>query len=206
MAGPHDNRRSPADATPLEQFRCRRQGQTPFVSGDSLENWGAGFSALRGENPQASNHFGRGLLKSLKNPPRYSRHQAGASLALHSAESVVLRAAVLPIVLTLALGPNAAVLCTVWCHPQETQSSACQQEVTASPRVTGEDRCRTLPAAATALVREEAKRGTSMAGVPQVVSVSAFLFAPPSSDTAWASGASTSRVVVRPALLIALRI
>jgi hypothetical protein len=148
-----------------------------------------------------------GAAGELKECARYSRHHAGTSLALYSAESVVLRAAVLPIVLTMALGPNAAALCTVWCHPQETQSSACQhQEATASPRVTREDSCRTLPAAATALVREEAKRGTSMAGVPQVVSVSAFLFAPPSSDTAWASGASTSRVVVRPALLIALRI
>ena len=119
----------------------------------------------------------------------------------------MLRAAVLPIVLTLALGPNAAVLCTVWCHPQEIQDSACQhQDATTSPRVTREDSCRTVPAAATAFVREEAKRGTSTAGVPHVVSVSPFLFAPPPSDTTWANSASTSRLVVRPALLIALRI
>ena len=136
-----------------------------------------------------------------------SLDQAGAPLALHSAESVVLRAAVLPIVLTLALGPNAAVLCTVWCHPQESQNSACQhQDATTSPRVTREDSCRTVPAAATAFVREEAKRGTSTAGVPHVVSLSPFLFAPSPSDTARATGASTSRVVVRPALLVALRI
>jgi hypothetical protein len=130
----------------------------------------------------------------------------GASLALHAAEDLVFPAAVLSIVLVLAIGPNAAVLCAVWCHPAETKSAACRHhDATTSPLVIGEDSCRTLPAAATAFLREEAKRGSPSDGTIQSEPVPPFRFAPPA-ETNRTNSASTSLAVGSPPRLIALRI
>ena len=129
----------------------------------------------------------------------------GASLALHAAEDLVFPAAVLSMV--LAIGPNAAVLCAVWCHPPETTSAACQhQGATTSPLVTGEDSCRTVPAAGTAFVREEARRGWQSDGTTQSVPVPPFRFAPSPTDTNVPNNASTSLAVRSPSRLVALRI
>jgi hypothetical protein len=115
----------------------------------------------------------------------------------------VFRAAVLSIVLTLAIAPNAAVICAVWCHPEETKTSACQhQDATTSALVTGEDSCRTVLAATTAFVRQEAKRGSATAGVPQSLDVPHSPFA----RTSVIKPASASHAVVSPPLRIALRI
>jgi hypothetical protein len=119
----------------------------------------------------------------------------------------VFPAAVLSIVLVLAIGPNAAVLCAVWCHPAETKSAACQHEgATASPLVSGEDRCRTVRPAATTFVREEAKRRSASDGTVHSVPVPPFRFAPPPTDTHLANNASTSLAVGSSPRLIALRI
>jgi hypothetical protein len=119
----------------------------------------------------------------------------------------VFRAAVLSIVLTLAIGPDAVAVCAVWCHPEETKSSACQhRDATASPLVTGENSCRIVPAAAAAFVREEAKRGSPSAGTTQSVVVPLLRFAPSLTDTTRTNHASTSFPVGSRPLLIALRI
>jgi hypothetical protein len=118
-------------------------------------------------------------------------------------ERSVFRAAVLSIVLTLAIGPNAVLLCSVWCHPHEVKTSACQhQGATASPQVTGEDSCRTA-ATLTAFVREDAKRGQTFqatAPVPQ------FGLTPPRTDATRNSRSNTALAAVTPPILIALRI
>jgi hypothetical protein len=76
----------------------------------------------------------------------------------------VFRAAVLSIVLTLAVGPSANLLCSVWCHSEDATSAACEyQNAPRPPRVTGEDSCPTASASAAAFVREEAKKGASPA-------------------------------------------
>ena len=68
------------------------------------------------------------------------------------------RAAVLVVVLMLAGGPNATLLCAVWCHPEEAKSSACQhQDAITPPSVTREDSCGTVAGTFTALVRDEVK-------------------------------------------------
>jgi hypothetical protein len=133
-------------------------------------------------------------------------NDAGACFARHQTEGVVFRAVVLSIVLALAIGPNAVVLCAAWCHPEETKSSACRHpDATMSPLVTGENNCRTVPAVAAAFVREEAKRGSPTVAVPQSAPLPHSLFAPAPSDTSL-TNASTSLAVISPPLRIALRI
>jgi len=122
-------------------------------------------------------------------------------------ERSVFRAAVLSIVLTLAIGPNATVLCLVWCHPEKAKTSACQhQEVTTSRRVTGEDSCRTTPTSTTAFVREEAKRGSPTPIAQQAVACPRFRLGPPPTDTLGPYEAAASLGAVASPLLIALRI
>lgn len=122
-------------------------------------------------------------------------------------ERHVFRAAVLSIVLTLAIGPNAAPLCSVWCHPEEANTSACQhQNATTSPRVTGEDSCRTAPASSIAFVREEAKRGSPTSISQQAFAIPLSRFGPPPTHATRAHEATPSLNAITSPLLIALRI
>lgn len=117
------------------------------------------------------------------------------------------RAAIVSIVLTLIVGPNTALLCSVWCHPEEATTSTCQhQNATTSPRVTGQARCGAPPANATAFVRQEARRGSPTNDAQYVFVVGALRFAFLLTDASQADGASRSLSAEGPPRLIALRI
>jgi hypothetical protein len=117
----------------------------------------------------------------------------------------VLRAAVLSVVLTLAIGPNATLLCSVWCHPDEVKTSTCQhQSATTSPQVTGEDRCRTVATTVTAFVREDARRGPQTPH-PAVL-VPQFGLTAPRTDASATLGPNTAPIAVSQPILIALRV
>ena len=66
------------------------------------------------------------------------------------------RAALFSIVLTLAVGQNAGLLCTVWC-PEATSTECPHRDSTTSPSVRADDNCTTV-AVARSLVREDARR------------------------------------------------
>jgi hypothetical protein len=117
------------------------------------------------------------------------------------------RAAVLSIVLTLTIGPNTTLLCSVWCHPMEARASACQhQDTTVPPRVTGGDSCCAVPASTTAFVREEAKREPLTVGDHQAVPTTKTQLLPPPIGRGLTYDGSAARVLRTPPLLIALRI
>jgi hypothetical protein len=119
----------------------------------------------------------------------------------------VFRAAVLSIVLTLAIGPNATLLCSVWCHPAEATPAECQrQDATTSPRVTGEDSCRISPAGTTALAREEGRRGSAAAGADHAVAIPRFRVTRPLTHTSRTYELGHSHPGAAPPVLIALRI
>jgi hypothetical protein len=119
----------------------------------------------------------------------------------------VFRAAVLSIVLTLANGPNATLLCSVWCHPAEALPAECQhQDATTSPRATGDDGCRTAPARAAALVREDGKRGSATAGGDHAVAVPRFHAGRPLMATSRKYERGQLHPGAAPPVLIALRI
>ena len=132
-------------------------------------------------------------------------NQAGARLAPTSVNVPMFRAAVLSIVLTLTVGPNATLLCAVWCHPDEAKTSACQHRgATTSRSLTGEDSCRTVDARPAALVRDEGKPGqrTSQPAAP----VPRFASASPRANATWSFRPKTALAVVSPPLLVVLRI
>jgi hypothetical protein len=135
------------------------------------------------------------------------REQDRRGSCLFLSERSVLRAAVLSIVLTLVIGPNTTLLCSVWCHPDGAHTSACQhQDATTSPRVTGEDSCRTVPARPSAFVREDTKRGSPTPISQQAVAVPLFRLGPPPTHAARAYDKTPSLDAPTSPLPIALRI
>lgn len=117
------------------------------------------------------------------------------------------RAAVLSIVLTLAVGPNASLLCAVWCHPDAAPAGPCEHpDPTSTPSITTNDGCPDIAASSTALVREDTRRGVSAPAAQQAVLVARFQFAPPPTHSA-STGESAQRspLEARP-LVVALRI
>jgi hypothetical protein len=164
------------------------------------------FSAVPGEIPQSPRALELRVREILAISATWHRPAWPASCP-YLGERSVFRAAVLSIVLTLAIGPNATLLCSVWCHPDEATTSACQhQDVTSSPQVTGEDSCRTAPTSTTAFVREEAKRTSPTPIAQQAVASPRFRLGPPPTDTLGAYEAKASLSAVASPLLIALRI
>ena len=116
------------------------------------------------------------------------------------------RAAIVPIVLTLIVGPNTALLCSVWCF-REATTSACQHEdATTSPNVTGQNSCCAVPPNAAAVVPEGARAGSPANDAQHTVVVRAFRFASPLIDIGQADRVSKSASAAGPPLLITLRI
>lgn len=72
------------------------------------------------------------------------------------------RAAVLSIVLTLAVGPSAGLLCKTWCNPQAAAADGGHHAAsTASTSVAADDTCEDLGLGAAAFLREDVRRGVS---------------------------------------------
>ena len=93
------------------------------------------------------------------------------------------RAALFSIVLTLAVGQNASLLCKVWCH--DATSAGCpHQESTLSPDPTGfrsvsaDDNCGSAFVGAVAFVREDARRTAADPDAQNALVVPRFRLAP----------------------------
>ena len=107
---------------------------------------------------------------------RFAR--AGPCLALRWVSIDVFRAAVLSIVLPLAVGPNASLLCAVWCHPDASTGSCEHPDPTSTPSVTAKDGCPDIAAGTSALVREEVRRRVSSSDAQHAVVVAPFQLVP----------------------------
>ena len=98
----------------------------------------------------------------------------------------VFRAALVSIVLTLTLGQNAALLCSVWCHPQQNATGTCEHQVPMTfPGVTGNESCIQVAAELTALVREDARRAATDSHAQQGSVLARFPLVPPSIMSVW---------------------
>jgi hypothetical protein len=120
-------------------------------------------------------------------------------------EHHVFRAALFSIVLTLAFGQNASLLCKVWC-PDSTSAECPHQDSTTSPSVSAHDNCRSDVGVAVAFVREDARRTAAAPDAQNALAVPRFLLA--LSHTDRGSGFESGRRLLleeRP-LVIALRI
>jgi hypothetical protein len=118
----------------------------------------------------------------------------------------VFRAVLFSIVLTLAIGQNAGLLCKVSCYAHDAAPAGCpHQHLTTSASVRGVHDCDNHAVGAIGVVREDALRADSAPDAQNAIVVPRFLFSPPL--TASRPGYETAQVLrqERP-LLIALRI
>lgn len=85
----------------------------------------------------------------------------GLFLAPYDGEHHVSRAVVLSLVVTLAVGQDAALLCRAWCNPQMAAASGClHQESANSPSVAGDNNCDHVVLSVSAFLRAEVRPGT----------------------------------------------
>lgn len=88
------------------------------------------------------------------------------------------RASVLSILLTLAVGPNLALLCGTWCDPQAVAASECHHEAPAtSPSVAVDDRCDNMVLGVAAFLRQDVRRGVASQDADQAVLVPRYTLA-----------------------------
>ena len=131
---------------------------------------------------------------------------AGAGLALRDGEHHVFRAALFSIVLTLAVGQNASLLCKVWCH--DATSAGCpHQDSTTSQGVSADGNCGSTFVGPVAFVREGAWRTAAAPDAQSALIVPRFRWAP-SPPTDLGSGFEAGRRLLLDArpLILPLRI
>ena len=103
----------------------------------------------------------RGLKQRIVGCPRaeLAAFWLASFLLPCSGEHHVFRAAVLSIVLTLAVGQNATLLCRAWCDLHAAAASGCHHEASASSAiVAGRNSCDDAVLGAGAFLREEGGR------------------------------------------------
>lgn len=116
------------------------------------------------------------------------------------------RAALLSIVLTLAAGQDAALICAIWCHSGGGMAGACEHQTeTASPGIGANNDC-SVSDSAIVFVREDAPRSTSAPTVHGGVLVPQFAFTPPASSRRSAYGAAGRWLLELRPLVLTLRI
>jgi hypothetical protein len=99
------------------------------------------------------------------------------------ASSNVFRAALLSIGLTLAAGPNAALLCGTWCHSGAGMVGACEHQTQATtPGVSANDEC-AVNGNPALFVREDGRRSASTPDTAAAVAAARFAFTPPTAGT-----------------------
>jgi len=191
--------------TALPQFLCHqvRQGLRSFVTlggiaAGNFRHRPAKFRKLA--TPEPSTHeetatFSGGCLAG----------SMAQVLPLGVASSNVFQAALLLIVLTLAAGQDAALLCGVWCHSGGGMAGACEQQTEpTSPIITNDD-C-TISGNAIVFVREDARRSTSAPTVQNGALVPQFAFTSPASGSLSGYEEAGRQLLESRPLVLALRI
>ena len=115
------------------------------------------------------------------------------------------RSALFSIVLTLAFGQNASLLCKVWC-PDTTSARCPHQDSATSPSVSAHDNCRSDAGGAVAFVREDARRTTAAQDAQNALAVPRFLLALSHTDLGSRFESGRQFLLEERPLVIALRI
>jgi hypothetical protein len=124
-------------------------------------------------------------------------------LPLGGASNNVFRAALLSIVLTLASGENAALLCGVWCHSGHETANACEHRAVSD--VVANDDC-TVSGNTVVFVREDARRSDSAPTVQGGVLVAQIAYTPSAPGSLAGYQAVGRRLPDARPLVLALRI
>jgi len=120
-------------------------------------------------------------------------------------EYPVFRAALFSIVVTLAFGQSANVLCQVWC-PDSTSAGCPHQDSATSPSVNAADNCRNAVLGAVAFVREDARRAAAVPDAQNALVVPRFRLAPSPTDLRPGFESGQRRPLEERPLVITLRI
>ena len=115
------------------------------------------------------------------------------------------RAVLVSVVLTVAIGPNAGLLCTAWCY-DDTSMRCLHHESATSASVRADDTCTNVAVEAVAFVREDGRRTAPAYDARNALVVLRFQLVAPLTDPR--SGYESERrlpLEERP-LVIALRI
>lgn len=101
--------------------------------------------------------------------------RGGTCLAISHMSVVVFRATLLSVVLLFAAGPSASVLCKALCDPHAAAANGCHhQDNGTATQVSGNASCQDMALGATALLKEDVRRGTSAEGIGATVPVASF--------------------------------
>jgi hypothetical protein len=92
----------------------------------------------------------------------------------------VFRAALVSVVLTLAIGQNAGLVCKLWCH--DATSTECPHQDSASPSVRADGNCTTVAVAAVTFVPEDGQRTASSPDAQTAGGALRFQFLAPPPD------------------------
>ena len=101
-------------------------------------------------------------------------------LRSYTTEHHVFRAVAFSVVLTLAVGPIASLLCTASCHPQAAAARACHDEPSAASSVIGGppcDECNRASFSAVQFLREDVQRGVAALGADHAILVPRYQLA-----------------------------
>ena len=109
------------------------------------------------------------------------------------------------IVLTLTVGQNAGLLCTVWC-PEATSTECPHQDSTTSPSMRANDNCTTVAVGAVTFVREDGRRTAPAPDSRSALAVLRFRFLSPPADPLRGYESGRRLLLEERPLVIALRI
>ena len=115
------------------------------------------------------------------------------------------RATLFSIVLTLAFGQNASLLCKVWC-PDPSSGQCPHQDSTTSPSVSAHDNCRSDVGEAVALVREDARRTAAAPDTQNALATPRFLLTLSLTDLGSGFESRQRLLLEQRPLVVALRI
>jgi hypothetical protein len=168
------------------------------------DDCGAEFSAPAGEIPQVSSPGDDEPRKRADSCRRVSSRLAQL-LPLEVTSISVFRTALVSVVLTLAIGQNAGLLCKVSC-PDATSKSCPHQESTTAPSMRADDTCTNVVAGAVAFVLEDGRRTAPGPSAQHGLVAVRFRFVTPPTDPR--PGLESGRRLPREErpLVIALRI
>jgi hypothetical protein len=170
--------RAPSGAANAEIGRRVRRAFAPQPLPCTAE-----FSAPAGEIPQVA-WSGRGEPSKTRGFAPSLLPQAGAALALRTRERHVFRIALLAIVLSLAIGPDASLLCSVWCDPQAAATIGCDHgRSTNALTMSADSSCDRVVPGVGAFLQEDGGRSSVDTVAGQATSVACYQLAPLTSST-----------------------
>lgn len=119
----------------------------------------------------------------------------------------MLRAAVLSIVLTSLAGPNATLLCRIWCDSHQPARTDCHHDQTGTtPAVTGVGDCDDMVVTGAVFVQEGARRGVTDRDADDAIFVARYQLAPSASKAGLGSGLGRGSPPDKRPHVVALRI